>query len=215
MEPASAGAAWLLRVLGLHGPGSLFLWGLGKSLVPLPAPSAFVLAGAVYAPKGGVAAVLGWAALRVALPGAAGITIGAYPYYRWGRRGGWPAAARYGPRFGLSAKGQARWAKRLSRRRGPVIIAARALPVVPVILGSILAGLAEATPWEYAAWTFAGALVRCEVLAVLGWAMRESYGDLGWRFRPWEVHIAAGAFLAAAAAFLLNRRRVRRRDERL
>ncbi len=206
LEGVVAAKVWAL--LESHGPASVFAWGVGKSLLPFPAPSVFVLAGAVAVhPGASLASALGTVFLRVGLPGAAGITLGAYPYYRWAYRGGWPALERWGPRLGLSRRMLRRWGQALGRRRVAAILLLRALPVAPVVLGSAVAGVAQAGLWEYALWTFLGSLIRTVLLGVLGWAMRESYGNLGWRFAPWEARVLLALSAAAILLLLLRRRR--------
>jgi membrane protein DedA with SNARE-associated domain len=202
--PAGDAAARVWTLLRTHGPATAFVWGAGKSLVPVPAPSVFTLAGAVESHRGtGVLAAMAGVFLRVALPGAAGILLGGWPYYRWGRRGGWPVLERWGPRLGIRKARLERWRASLERRRWALIFVLRVLPVAPIALGSVLAGVAQAGLWEYAIWTFLGAVPRVMILGGAGWAMRESSRDLGWRFAPWEAALVLGlaaVLLAAAAA---------------
>ncbi len=159
----------------------IFGWSVVKALLPFPTPSVLALAGAaVVPPDARLAPMLARVLWRIALPGAAGMTLGSVPYYGWARLRGQAALERFLER-------RQRWrplAERLERSiaRHPIlaIVAMRALPVVPLALGSLLIGLSACSWLDFAAWTFCGAFLRAGALAFSGHFARAA---LFWSWR--------------------------------
>lgn len=176
----------------------IFGWSLLKALLPFPTPSVLALAGAaVIAPDARWSTVLARIVWRIAVPGAVGMTLGSVPYYAWARWRGRRTLERF-----LSKR--RRWhslAERceaaVARRPIASTIAMRALPVVPLALGSLLIGLSGCSWLDFVLWTFVGAIVRAGLLAGSGHLARamlaSPYVPRG--FMAW----AAGAVLALAA----------------
>lgn len=191
--------------LSAHGAASSFLWGLGKTLLPLPSPSGFVLMGAEVArPAGGSLQTALRLIGRVILPGAAGVTLGSIPYYWWSRRSGKEAVARWGPRFGMSRRRIENLERRAEKRRRLLIWTLFAVPVSPVALASVAAGLTGLDPLTSAVLALTGAFARILLLTSFGWAFRSRFGDPIRLLRPEELFFAAVAL--AGAGWLLRRR---------
>lgn len=154
----------------------VFFWSLIKALLPFPTPSVLALAGAAIDARDGrlstLAARLLW---RVAIPGSAGMTLGSIPYYVWARRYGRATLDRF-------LRGRQRWKKTTERlekaiARRPILstFLMRALPVVPLALGSLLIGLSDCSWLDFAVWTFIGDLARSVFLASVGHLARAAF----------------------------------------
>lgn len=202
----------LLGFTAGHPAAAAFAWGLFKALFPFPTPSFFLLAGAELArvgtdagAKAAFLVVLG----RLALPGALGGVLGATPYYFWARRGGWPLAGRWAPWLGIRRSRLKAWEKRWTERKGKLTFVLGVASMASLLLGAILAGLGEASPWEYAGWAFLGGAARALALGLAGWKLRD-YGDPAELFHPGRL--ALGALLIVAAVVLAVRGRARDAD---
>jgi membrane protein DedA with SNARE-associated domain len=190
-----------------HEALASFVWGLFKSLLPLPSPSGFVLLAAeIVRPAAGAAAAAGRLTTRLVLPGAAGMAIGAAPYYLWARRAGRDAVERWGPIIGISRKRVQDFERRAGRRRELVVWGLFALPLSPILLGAVAAGLLELEPGPYAVASLAGALCRCGLLGAAGYVFRANLGN---PVRWVDTRGLASGLIAAglAALWILRRRR--------
>jgi membrane protein DedA with SNARE-associated domain len=167
----------LLGLLTAHPATASFAWGLFKALIPFPTPSFYLLAGAELA-RGGArpAAAFVRVLLRLALPGAAGGVLGAYPYYWWARRGGWRVVERGAPWLGVQRAQVKIWETKWTDRKRRRDLALAGAAAFSMLLGGLFAGLVEAAFWEFAVWAFLGGVVRAEILGLTGWRMR-AYGD--------------------------------------
>lgn len=197
--------------LRLHGPAAVFIWGVLKSVLPLPTPSLMVAAGAMIDPPGknSFRAVL--VLMRaVALPGAAGNTVGGQLLFWAAYWGGRPVLERYARAVGTNHAALHRLESRLSENAGAVIFASRALPIIPLSAGSLLAGFMRISPWTFTVWTFLGALVRCLLLGMLGYAIRGTYAAMQHGLTVGTFWFAIGAVEMIGLGLLLVRRRHRR-----
>ena len=186
----------VLRLLAAHASAAAFSWGAFKALFPFPTPSFFLLAGAELARGGaGPGAAFARVLWRIALPGAAGGVLGAYPYYYFARRGGRPVVGRWAPWLGIRRERLKGWEREWTRRRGKLNLVLMAASLVSLLLGALLSGLCEAAFWEYASWAFLGGAARCLILGLAGWRMR-AYGDPIMLFRP--VTLIMGCVLILA-----------------
>lgn len=191
--------------LAAHRAAASFLWGVVKTLIPLPSPSGFVLIAAEAArPTAGARQAVARLLTQVVLPGAAGVALGGAPYYLWARRAGRETVARWGPRFGIPARRIEDFERRAERRRAPLVWGLFALPLSPTVLAAVAAGLLELGPGGYAAAALGGAVVRIAAFATVGWALRFRFGDPTRLFRPWQL--AASVVAVAAAGWALRRR---------
>lgn len=183
-----------------------FLWGLLKSLIPLPSPSGFMFISAeVVRSRASAGATAAKLLLDVVLPGAAGAALGTTPYYLWARRAGIDAVSRWGPALGIKKKRLLDIERRAAHRRTLVVWSLYALPFSPCLLAGAAAGILGIAPWAYAWLAFTGAFARCVVLAGVGWVFRTRFGEPVRLLRPADA--AAAAVLAVLALLLVLRRR--------
>jgi uncharacterized membrane protein YdjX (TVP38/TMEM64 family) len=92
--------------------------------------------------------------------------------------------------------------KRLTgRRMGWALAGLRALPVVPLSLISMAAGVVRWPVGPFSLWTFAGSVPRCLLLGYLGWLTRDAYEALAHRLNFLES--AVSALLVAGVVVLV------------
>ncbi|MFI5345248.1 MAG: VTT domain-containing protein [Elusimicrobiota bacterium] len=192
-----------MNFLTRHLALASFLWGLFKSLAPLPSPSGFVILGAEAARSAaGLRESAGHLFLEVILPGAAGMALGGFPYYFWARSAGREAVKRWGPRFGVSQRRVRSLEARAERHRGALIVGLFALPLTPLLLAAFVAAALDFSPEGYVALAFLGTVVRCSVLTSIGWAFRSHFGDPIFYVGHWGL-AAAGVVAAGLGAFVV------------
>lgn len=194
-------------IIAAHTAAASCLWGLLKTLIPLPALSGFMWISASTArPNAGARAAAAKLLLRVVLPGAAGITTGTLPYYAWSRRGGREVVERWCPWFGLPRRRVKKFERDAVPFRAALIFGLFALPFSPVLLAAVVAGLLETPLTSYLPAALAGTAARCSVLAALGWVFRSRFGDPVRFVSP--LGLAAGLlFIAGAVVWALISRR--------
>lgn len=154
--------------------GALGLFGASiveEVIAPIPSTLVVFTAGLLMT-KG----LHGWTAVsvlvfQVMLPAAAGMTIGSlFPYYL-ARIGEKVAIERFGKYLGINwktiEKVQA-WTKK-SHSDEFLIFASRAIPGMPSLAVSIIAGLARIPVKEFLFFSFLGALPRTFILGAAGW----------------------------------------------
>jgi membrane protein DedA with SNARE-associated domain len=108
---------------------------------------------------------------KIMLPASLGLTIGSLVPYFIARIGEKVAIDRFGKFFGITwstiEKLQA-WTKKTSSDE-VIIFFSRAIPGLPSLAVSIVAGLARIGIWEYVIYTFLGGLVRSFLIAMAAW----------------------------------------------
>jgi len=178
-------------------------------LVPIPTPPFVMMAGAFLIPQS-----VPWKQaflpmlLRVAAPGAAGTAIGALGIFRLCCWGGKMAIDRYGRYCGVTWEQVTKINARLLGREEAAIFVTRALPLFPISVVSAAAGIVRLPTSSFLLWSFAGAVVRYQLLGYAGWLGKGGL-DRAPRIPHWEL-LAGGAVALLALAALIWRRRARR-----
>lgn len=145
--------------------------------------------------------------LKVILPASAGMSLGSlFPYYI-ARAGEKMAIERFGKLIGVDwsmIEKMKAWSAKTSSDE-LIIFGTRAMPGVPTLAVSILAGLAQIPVVEYLLYSFLGCVIRTSILSVAGWFGGRQYGFLMEIFSNSEDHILviALAVLFSAVAVLI------------
>lgn len=167
----------LFHTYGLVG---VFIAALIEEMIA-PIPSTLIVFTAGLLMTKGLSGYAAVSALifKVILPASAGMTIGSlFPYYvaRIGER---VAIERFGKYLRIDwstiEKMQA-WIKKSSSDE-LIIFGTRAIPGIPTMAVSILAGLTRIPVTEYLLYTFLGCIIRTSILASIAW-----YGGKQYRF---------------------------------
>lgn len=197
-----------------HWIAASFLWGLLKSLIPLPSLSGFMIISAeIVRRNAGAGATAAELLLQVVLPGAAGVAVGTAPYYVWARRAGIETVSRWGPALGIKKRRIQDLERRAARRRELVVWSLFALPLSPSLLAAAAAGVLDIAPWAYGGLAFSGACARCALLAVGGWIFRNRFGEPARLLRPTDT-AAAAAIAFLVLVFVVRRRHAALRPHR-
>lgn len=183
----------------------IFLMALESSVVPLPSelviPPAVILAA-----KGGTAMTLP----GIVLAAAVGSLLGATVMYWGSRLAGRPLVMRFG-KLVLITPEKVEGAERWSQRFGSFgIFLSRMLPVVRHLIG-IPAGIVRMNFVKYAAYTFAGSLFWCAILAYISKIAGQDEHLMHGEIRSITIW-AAGAALVLGTAYYFLVHRYSRKD---
>ncbi|MHA1596653.1 MAG: DedA family protein [Candidatus Asgardarchaeia archaeon] len=169
---------WIRTVRGW----GVFLGVIIESLIP-PIPSPLVPMAAAFALIPSESSFMG--ALLVSLEeivfyGAIAATVGSLVGYGIGLYGGYPIVKKYGFYLGVSEEDLRRFERRLnSGHKGEAIIfLSRTVPIVPLSLVSIGAGIVNLGLTKFLIWTFLGSVPRYLFLSLLGWAVGIAYENV-------------------------------------
>jgi membrane protein DedA with SNARE-associated domain len=186
-----------LTLLQSYGAGAVCLLTCFEAVViPFPTPPLIMAAGAFLVPHG-----LSWhqafvpLLLRVAIPGAAGTTVGSLVFYALCYWGGRKMIDRYGRWMKVSWEDIQRMAERFHGQIAIAVFIARATPMFPMSLISASAGILRMPAPAFLCWSFAGTLLRYLTLGYAGFLGRNLYDLASTRVN--------GALLAATAVFVL------------
>lgn len=163
---------YLEPILTTYGALGVFLSSIIEEIIA-PIPSTLVVFSAsVLLTHGKDTADALWTIIfSIMLPAAVGITIGSlFPYYL-ARIGEKVAIEKFGKYLGISwetiEKAQA-WSKKSSSDQW-IVFTARAIPGLPSVAISIMAGLVRMPVLEYMLWSFLGCLIRNFVIGCIGY----------------------------------------------
>jgi len=207
---------YLLSLLVRHTGATLFAsQALKAGLIPVPAPSLIMVASALMRPPvAGSAQTLAFLIRKIALPAAAGMTAGSVLPFWLARRAGDDVFQRTRSLRRFKKRYLDKFGHRLEARPARYILLLRAVPVIPMTLGSLAMGVFQVSLAEFAAWTFVGALARSLALAVMGLLTLDTFDILMRRVhRISALNLFALAATLALACFvpLFLRRRARKR----
>lgn len=150
--------------------------------------------------------------LKVILPASAGMALGSlFPYYV-ARIGEKVAIEKFGKYlkidWSMIEKIQA-WTKKTSSDEF-IIFGTRAIPGIPTMAISIVAGLARIPVTEYLIYSFLGCIVRTSILATIGWVGGRQMGYVMELFSAMEDHlliVLSAVLFSMIAAWIILRRR--------
>jgi membrane protein DedA with SNARE-associated domain len=195
---------------------ALGYWGIGVLMavenVVLPIPSELIM------PFGGFECAVGRLKLAgTILTGTIGSVIGALPMYAMGRVLGKERVTGWVDRHGkwilLRGRDLERAGKRFERHGGRAVFFGQLLPGVRGLI-SLPAGFARMNIAVFVATNFAGTLIWCTVLALLGFVLGVNYPLVHAYVRP-VIWIALGGLVAWGTVWLVRRRRAARRERRV
>ena len=136
--------------------------------------------------------------LYIALPAAAGVTIGSLVIYGIVYRVGKPFVDRWGKYLGLSWKEIEKTEEKYSKNNlmELSIFTTRALPIVPSIVISAFCGFIKFDIKKYITITFFGTLVRAFILGFLAWQFGSLYSQIESEFAISEEIVIIGLVIA-------------------
>jgi membrane protein DedA with SNARE-associated domain len=188
-------------------------WGIGVLMavenVVLPIPSELIM------PFGGFESAIGRLTLAgTVLTGTIGSVIGALPVYAMGRVLGKERVTAWVDRHGkwllLRGRDLTRAGAWFERHGGRAVFFGQLLPGVRGLI-SLPAGFARMNIALFVATNFAGTLIWCTALALLGFLLGANYPLVHAYVAP-VIWVALGAFVAWVVVWLVRRRRAARRQ---
>jgi membrane protein DedA with SNARE-associated domain len=177
-------ATWIISVISTLGYGGIvLLMAIESACVPLPSEIIMPFAGFLVF-KG---ELLLWA---VALAGATGCVLGSIPAYYLGMYGGRPLVEKYG-KWLLISHHDLTLADGWFEKHGEItIFIGRLLPAVRTFI-AFPAGIARMHMGKFIAYTFAGSLLWCWLLAYAGMKFGEHWKSLEVYFHEFHLVLAA------------------------
>lgn len=178
-------------------------------IVPIPSAlimlsSGFFLLGAEAVSPSSLLALF----TRVALPLAAGLTLGSLVTYGLAYRYGRPLIERWGKYLTISWSDIEKLEQRLAQSHTDewAILGLRLVPVIPSVAINIFCGLTRFALPKYLIITFLGVLARAYVVAFAGWQLGGAYHRYSFYFAKLE-NLGLILVLLVLTAFLYKRYR--------
>lgn len=156
---------------------------------------------------------------KVILPASVGMTIGSLVPYFIARIGEKVAIDRFGKYIGVDSamiEKMKKWSAKTCSDEF-IIFGTRAIPGLPTMAVSILAGLAQIRVFEFLLYSFLGCIVRTSLLSFIGWYGGKQYGFILEILGNSEERIFIIVFaviLSALAAWIVLRRQKKVESER-
>lgn len=208
------GIIWILIswVTALGPVGVFFGVMIETFIAPIPSPLVPMAAGFILTfglpPLEAILVII----FSVMLIGAIAATIGSFFGYGIAYFGGYPIIERYGKYLGTSIEEIEYMRKTMeaSSRDEIYLFTARAIPIIPLSVVSLLYGALRADTKRFALFTFLGALPRYLFLGLLGWGIGVGWQNLAEMIDLFETLILV-LLIIFLVVFILYRIIIRRR----
>ncbi|MEO0248841.1 MAG: VTT domain-containing protein [candidate division WOR-3 bacterium] len=169
---------WVMDLMRVHGQLSVFVGVMIEQIiVPIPSPLIVMGAGAVLiASQLSIPQAVLQILWVIVLPGSLASTLGSFIGYAISYYGGKALVVRHQRFLGVDWEEIERLERRFRGKREAVMIfVTRAVPVFPISLVSIFAGLLRIPVKPFTAYTFLGSIFRCFFLGFVGWWIGATY----------------------------------------
>ena len=169
---------WVMELMRTHGQLSVFIGVIIEQIiVPIPSPLIVMGAGALLiSPDLSVPSAFLQILWIIVLPGTIASTLGSYIGYLISYYGGKALVVRYQRFLGVNWKEIENLEKRFQGKKEAMsIFFSRAIPVFPISLVSIFAGLLHVPVRPFTFYTFLGSIFRCLFLGFVGWWIGATY----------------------------------------
>lgn len=184
---------WIMELMRAHGQLSVFVGVMIEQIiVPIPSPLIIMGAGAILIPAelsipNAFLQIL-WI---IVLPGSFASTLGSYIGYLISFYGGKALVVRLQRFLDVDWQEIENLEKRFKGKKEALIIFfSRAIPVFPISLVSIFAGLLRIPIKPFTFYTFLGSIFRCFFLSFFGWWIGATYGKVATRLDSVETIVS-------------------------
>lgn len=204
---------WILEALRTNGGWSVFLGVLIEQvIVPIPSPAIIMGAGFILIPADASWAVAFLqASLEIVIPGVVASALGAIGMYYLGHYGGKVFVDKFQKFLGFQWSDVEDIGAHFSRRGEEIsLFLLRAAPIVPLSLISLASGVLKIPLGLFIVWSVLGTIVRCYLLAFLGWQMGGKALELAHGVDRFESLISIVIAGSVVVGILYIRRRVRK-----
>jgi membrane protein DedA with SNARE-associated domain len=184
---------WIMELMRTHGQLSVFIGVIIEQIiVPIPSPMIVMGAGAILIPAElSIPSAFLQILWVIVLPGTIASTLGSYIGYLISYYGGKALVVRYQRFLGVDWKEIENLEKRFQGRKEALsIFLSRAIPVFPISLVSIFAGLLRIPVRPFTFYTFLGSIFRCLFLGFVGWWIGATYEKVATRLDSVETIIS-------------------------
>ena len=187
-----------------YGQFSVFIGVIIEQIiVPIPSPLIIMGAGAVLIPPGiSISNAFLQILWTIVLPGSIASTLGSYIGYMISFYGGKAMVDRLQRFLDVDWDQIERLEKRFQGRgEGLSIFLSRAIPVFPISLVSIFAGLLRIPIKPFTIYTFLGSMFRCFFLGFFGWWIGATYEKAATRLNSVETIVSTVMLIGMGVAF--------------
>ena len=184
---------WIMELMRAHGQLSVFIGVIIEQIiVPIPSPMIIMGAGAILiSPDLSIPSAFVQILWIIVLPGTIASTLGSYIGYLISYYGGRALVIRYQRFLGVDWKEIENLEKRFQGKKEALsIFFSRAIPVFPISLVSIFAGLLRVPVRPFTFYTFLGSMFRCLFLGFVGWWIGATYEKVATRLDSVETIIS-------------------------
>ena len=195
---------WIMELMRTHGQLSVFIGVMIEQIiVPIPSPLIVMGAGAILILPG---LSIPHAFLQIlwiiVLPGAIASTLGSYIGYMISFYGGKALVLRFQRFLDVDWDQIERLEKRFQGKKEALsIFLSRAIPVFPISLVSIFAGLLRVPIKPFTIFTFLGSIFRCFFLGFFGWWIGATYEKAATHLDSVETIVSISMLIGMFIAF--------------
>jgi membrane protein DedA with SNARE-associated domain len=184
---------WIMELMRSHGQLAVFIGVIIEQIiVPIPSPLIVMGAGAILiTPESSIPHTILQILWIICLPGAVASTLGSYIGYTISYYGGKTLVIRFQRFFGVDWKEIDNLEKRFRGRKVAwSLFLSRAIPVFPISLVSIFAGLVRIAVRPFTVYTFFGSIFRCLLLGFIGWWVGATFEKVATRIDSMETIVS-------------------------
>jgi membrane protein DedA with SNARE-associated domain len=196
---------WIMESMRAHGQLSVFVGVMIEQIiVPIPSPLIVMGAGALLiSPALSIPAAFAQILWVIVLPGSIASTLGSYIGYLISFYGGRALVLRLQRFLDVDWDELGRLERRFQGKKEALsIFLSRAIPVFPLSLVSIFAGLLRIPLRPYTFYTFWGSVLRCLFLGFFGWWVGATYEKAATHLDSLETAISVLMLLAMGLVFV-------------
>jgi membrane protein DedA with SNARE-associated domain len=193
-----------MELMRTHGQLSVFIGVMIEQIiVPIPSPMIIMGAGAILILPGlSIPDAFLQILWVIVLPGSVASTLGSYIGYVISYYGGKALVVRFQRFLGVDWGQIQRLEKRFQGKKEALsIFLSRAIPVFPISLVSILAGLLRVPIRSFTIYTFLGSIFRCFFLGFFGWWIGVTYEKAAARLDSVETIVSLVILVGMGIAF--------------
>ncbi|OGP75074.1 MAG: hypothetical protein A2V86_10135 [Deltaproteobacteria bacterium RBG_16_49_23] len=190
---------WILELMRTHGQISVFIGVMIEQIIiPIPSPMIVMGAGAILIPPAlSVPHAISQILWTIVLPGSIASTLGSYIGYTISFYGGKALVIRFQRFLDVDWDQIERLEKRFQgKREAWSLFLSRAIPVFPLSLVSIFAGLLRIPIRPFTLYTFLGSAFRCFFLGFVGWWIGATYEKMAGHLDSLETMISVLMLIA-------------------
>ena len=195
---------WVMELMRTYGQLSVFIGVMIEQIiVPIPSPLIIMGAGAILiSPDLAISKAFLQILWIIVLPGTIASTLGSYIGYLISYYGGKALVVRFQRFLGADWNQIENLEKRFRGKKEALsIFLTRAIPVFPISLVSIFAGLLRIPIKPFTFYTFLGSIFRCFFLAFFGWWIGATYEKAATHLDSVETVVSILMLIGMGVAF--------------